>query len=238
MPATTERSIAQHINNFKIVIDNCSMFGAQYNPSNPLLTIPSMNSSWSNTITLHETYTGLLMASKHHVNARQALFRSAILIVTRSYNYYLSTTASDAAKRDAKSIADRLRGHGVKIPKLPDGTKDPNHISNSHQGFSSRTEAMRELAAFYAADPNYAPNEPQLQASALLALADQMQATNNQLSQVIAPVTAARIDRDHALNHKNTGLYTLVKAVKKYVKAVFGPSSPEYRSISGIDFRK
>ena len=65
-----------------------------------------------------------------------------------------------------------------------------------------------------------------------------MQATNNQLSQVIAPVTAARIDRDQALNDKNTGLYTLVKAVKKYVKAVFGPSSPEYRSISGIDFRK
>lgn len=238
MPATSERSIAQHISNVKLVIDRCSTFGAPYNPSNPLLTLPSLTSSWNNTIALQETYTSLLMASKHHINTRQALFRSAILIVTRSYNYYLSTAASDAAKRDAKGIADRLRGHGIKIPKLPDGTKDPKHISNSRQGFSSRTEAMRELAAFYAADPNYAPNEPELQAPALLALADQMQATNDQLSQVLAPVIAARIERDQALNDKNSGLYPLIKAVKKYVKAVFGPSSPEYRSISGIDFRK
>jgi len=238
MPATSERSIAQHIGNFKLVIDKCSTFGAQYNPSNPLLTIPSLTGSWSNTITLHETYTGLLMASKHPVNARQALFRKAILITTRSYNYYLSTAASDAAKRDAKGIADRLRGHGIKIPKLADGTKDPNHISNSRQGFSSRTEAMMELALFFAADPNYNPNEPELQASALIALANQMQTTTDNLSATLAPVIAARITRDNALNHQITGIYALVKAVKKYVKAVFGPSSPEYRSISRINFRK
>lgn len=238
MPATSERSIAQHIANFKLVIDNCATFGPQFNPSNPLLTIPSLTGSWSNTITLHETYTGLLMASKHPVNARQDLYKRARKIVTRTINYFQSTDASDLIIKDAKGIADRMRGHGVLRKKLADGTNDPNHISNSHLSYPQRLESLRQLCALYAGSPHYAPNEADIQLSALNALVDEMQLANDGMSATLAPVIAARIARDETLYSENTGLYHLARAVKLYVKAVFGASSPEYRSISRISFGK
>jgi len=238
MPATTERSIAQHISNFKLIIDHCTTFGPQFNPSNPLLSIPSLMASWNNTTTLQETFTGLFMASKHTVNARKDLYKRTNKIVTRTLNFFQSTHASDLVIKDAKGIADRLRGHGVVRKKLPDGTNDPNHISKSHLSYSQRLDSFRQLLSLYASNPNYAPNETDIQIPTLNTLASEMQTANDTISATLAPVIAARIARDEALNNENTGLYALVKAVKQYVKAVFGASSPEYKSISGIDFRK
>jgi len=238
MPANSERSIAQHIGNFKLVIDKCSTFGAQYNPSNPLLTIASLTDSWSNTFALHDTYNDLLMACKHPVNARQDLYRRVRRIVTRTLNYFQSTDASDLIIKDAKGIADRLRGHGVLRKKLADGSYDPNHISNSHLSYPQRLESFRQLCALYGSSAHYAPNEADIQLSALNALVDEMQLANDGMSALLAPVITARIARDGALYNENTGLYRLVRAVKLYVKAVFGASSPEYRSIARIQFKQ
>ena len=48
----------------------------------------------------------------------------------------------------------------------------------------------------------------------------------------------ARIARNNILYTQNTGLYDIQFEVKKYVKSVFGTSSPQYNQIKGIEFTK
>lgn len=48
----------------------------------------------------------------------------------------------------------------------------------------------------------------------------------------------ARITRDTILYSDDTGLIDIASDVKKYVKAIFGASSPQFKQISGIKFKK
>jgi len=46
----------------------------------------------------------------------------------------------------------------------------------------------------------------------------------------------ARIARNHLLYDRQTGMVAIANEVKKYIKSVFGASSPEYRQASAIKF--
>ena len=48
----------------------------------------------------------------------------------------------------------------------------------------------------------------------------------------------ARISRNSVLYAENTGLVEIALEVKKYVKAIFGATSPQYKQVSGIKFKK
>jgi len=48
----------------------------------------------------------------------------------------------------------------------------------------------------------------------------------------------ARIERDKVLYKPETGLVDIVDDVKKYVKSLFGASTPQYKQISGLKFTR
>jgi hypothetical protein len=50
-------------------------------------------------------------------------------------------------------------------------------------------------------------------------------------------VSNSRIARDQSLYNPANGLCETAKEVKGYVKSVFGASSPQYKQISGLEFR-
>ena len=49
---------------------------------------------------------------------------------------------------------------------------------------------------------------------------------------------SARINRNRTLYDDNTGLVDIAGGVKKYVKAAFGFTSPEFVQVRGIPFKK
>jgi hypothetical protein len=53
-----------------------------------------------------------------------------------------------------------------------------------------------------------------------------------------AALNVARMARNTLLYTKNTGLVDVALGVKLYVKSAFGATSPEYKSISDIQFTK
>jgi hypothetical protein len=46
----------------------------------------------------------------------------------------------------------------------------------------------------------------------------------------------ARISRNKLFYDRETGLVKVASDVKKYVKSVFGATSPEYTQVSGVEF--
>ena len=230
-----------HVNNiagFKTLIEEVTTLGSQYNSSNPLIQIPAINAQWASCVGLHNTFEGLEQGARNPMNLRQKLFEDTDRLVTRSFNILKSSGASKEIIADVKGLADRFRGHGVKVKRLADGTKDPNHVSTSHQGFIQRADTFRQIVALYASEGSYAPNEPELQLTFLQARADALDTSNSDMAVLLAPVGAAMIARDRALYDPEVGMVDVAMAIKAYVVAVFGASSPEAKRVKAIKFKR
>jgi hypothetical protein len=204
MASKSETGHAINISNFKRLIDICTGFGIMYNPSNLALTIASMTILWTTADTAEDTLTKAMGAATNPINMHEKLNASLDKLITRTINYYKSCKPSSLA--DAKSLANTIRGFGVKVVRLPNGDPDPAHISTSHLSYVQRATNFNQLIALYIADPNYAPNETDLTIVSLTALYTQLKAGNDNIGTIIEPVDTARDTRDAALYTPETGI--------------------------------
>jgi len=233
-----ETGHAVNISNFKLLIDKCTVFGAAYNPSNTDLSIANMTTLWLSADTAQQTLSTAFQNAKNPINQREVLFRPLSKLVTRTLNYFRSTKAGDQVIHAAKALADRIRGHGLAVKKLPDGTPDPDDVSNSHMSFVQRTDTFGQLIDLYVAEPLYAPNETDLQTGSLQALHLQMKTANDNIGTILAPVENARIARNHALYDPRTGMLDVAAAAKAYVQGLFGATTAEAKTVTGIRFTR
>lgn len=238
MASNSETGHSVNISNFKLLIDKCAAFGLPYNPSNTDLTIVNLTALWTTGNAAHQTLTTAIQNSKNPINAREILFDPVDKLVTRSLNYFNSTKASAQIKKDAKGLADRYRGFGIDVAKLPDGTPDPNDVSTSHQGYVQKADTFKQLKDLYASEPLYAPNENDLKITALTTLATSMKTLNDSIGTIIAPIGTAKITRDKALYEINTGMVDVALFVKAYVKGLYGARAAETKTVSGIKFTR
>ena len=238
MATVSETGHAVNISNFKIMIDTCAAYGAVYNPSNTDLTIVNMTTLWTAGDTAHQTLTTAVQNSKGPINEREILFKPVDKLVTRTLNYFESTNASAEIKKDAKGLADRFRGFGVKVDKLEDGSPDPDDVSTSHRSYVQKADTFKQLIDLYASDANYAPNEADLTIATLTTLWTNMKSLNDNIGGILAPVETARIARNEALYAKDTGMVDVALACKDYVQGLFGATSPEAKMVRGIKFTR
>jgi hypothetical protein len=65
----------------------------------------------------------------------------------------------------------------------------------------------------------------------------ELQAKNTNLINAYTDYSNAMIDRNQTLYNPLTGLVQTSKEVKQYVKSVFGANSPQYKQVSGLEFK-
>ncbi|MFA5012270.1 MAG: hypothetical protein WC644_10010 [Ignavibacteria bacterium] len=236
--AVHETGHAINISNFKTLIDYCSSFSDKYKPSREALTVDQMTALWQTADTAHQALTTAIQNAKEPINQREILFEPVDKLVTRTLNYFESTEASDQIKLDAKGLADKYRGFKVKVKKLPDGTSDPNDVSQSHQSYVMKGDTFRQLVDLYKAQPLYLPNEPELGTAALGDISLSMKALNDGIGEILAPIENARTARDTALYADKTGIIDISLACKDYVQGAFGASSPEAKMVRGLEFTR
>ena len=238
MASTSETGHAINIANYKLVIDGCTGFGTDYAPSNTDLTVANMTTQWTTANTAQNTLTTALATATGLINARDIAFAPLNKLVTKVINNFKSTKASAQAKKDAKGLADKIRGFGVKVVKLPDGTPDPAHISTSHQSFVNKADTFNQLVTFLSLDSNYAPNETAIKVVTLQGLYSTLKGMNDGIGTVIAPVDGARITRNKVLYAADTGIVDIALQVKDYVKGLYGARSAEAKLITKIRFKR
>ncbi len=86
-------------------------------------------------------------------------------------------------------------------------------------------------------NPTYAPNETDLQLTALQTKLADLQTANTNLINAYTAYSNALIDRNNTLYNPITGLIQTAKEVKQYVKSVYGATSPQYEQVSGLEFK-
>jgi hypothetical protein len=234
MSSTSEKSHAKNLANFEAEISFCTAYGAAYNPSRETLSLEYLTDLLNQS---RESLNQVTNAKNQYdiiINERQIAFSKLKSTSTRIINALDATDASDEVVADAKSINRKIQGK--RASEKLDGDGEAKTISTSQQSYDSLVENFAKLFALVEAEPNYSPNEADLIVLALHSYLHELRDANSKVINAYTLYSNAMITRDKILYAKNTGMVDTALEVKKYVKSVFGATSPEYKQISGLEF--
>lgn len=244
MASTSETGHAKNVANFEDLISFCTGYGTAYNPSKTAIQLSALNTLYSNAQNALAGLTSNKTVFDNATNARQAAFEPLKKLATRIVNALDATEATDELVKDAKTINRKLQGK--KAPRYKAGavlartneTEEIKQISTSQQSFDSLIENFAKLIELVSTEPSYTPNETELQISTLQTNLGNLKATNTAVVNSYTNYSNARITRDSILYATNSGLVDIALEVKKYVKSVFGATSPQYKQVSKLEFKR
>ena len=243
MPSTSETGHAKNVANFQDLISFCTGYGATYNPSKAALSIANLQAQLTAAQTALNNTKSTQTAFNNATNKRMELFKPLKSHSTKIINALDATDASAETVKDARTINRKLQGqkaNGKKEPAiLPEGATPPadKTISTSQQSYDQQMEHYSKLIELLLSDSNYTPNEADLTVAANQAKLTDLKNANTAVVDTYTNWSNSRIDRNNALYNPLTGLVNTALDVKKYVKSIFGATSPQYKQVSKLEFK-
>lgn len=226
-----------NINNFKKAIDICTGYGVAYAPSNSNINITNMTAQWVFAKNFQQTMHDAVQQSKIPVTEREILFKTLSKKITQITGIVGSLNIESTFKSDVKILADRIRGYKYPIKDLTGDEQASAKVNSNHMSYVTRTGNYKLLIDLLATSPPYSPNESDLKLESLYTHHALMNSINQQIEAILTPVNEARAARNEILYNEVTGVLTLMKACKSYVKGLYGAGSDEYKLLRGIKFR-
>jgi hypothetical protein len=243
MASTSETGHAKNVANFEDLISFCTGYGASYNPSKVAIQLAALGTLHTNAQTSLSGVTTSKTAFGNATNARQAAFDPLKKLCTKIVNALDATDATDKLVKDAKTINNKIQGkRSGEKPKPPvagatDAAEDKT-ISVSQQSYDSLIENFTKLIDLVSSEPTYTPNETELQVSTLATTLGNLKTTNTAVITSYTNYSNSRITRNSILYGATSGLVDIAGDVKKYVKSVFGATSPQFKQVSKLEFKK
>ena len=240
MASTSEIGHAKNVANFQDLIEFVTGYGATYNPSKSSLKLAQLVALKA---TAETKLTDVISKNTNYnnkVNERMVAFSNLKSLSTRLVNALQTTDATTQTINDAKTFNRKMQGKKASASQT---ATDPNApapktISTSQQSYDQLIQHFSGLKSVLEAEPTYTPNETELQVATLNAKIADLNTKNTAVATAYTNISNSRIARNETLYTSEDGIYETAGEVKKYVKSVFGASSPQYNQVSGIKFNK
>ena len=244
MPSTSETGHAKNVANFENLISFCKSYEGAYNPSKASLAIKSLQGIRTQANDSLQQTKVAKTGFDNATNERQLAFKDLKPLATKIMNALEASGASTLAIADAKAVNRKIQGakaNGAnKKPASPASAAasapTDKAISTSQQSYDSLIDHFAKLIETVSQDANYKPNEKELQTATLQTKLDSLKTSNTDLVNTYTNWSNARINRNTTLYNPLTGLVQTALEVKKYVKSVFGATSPQFKQVSGLEF--
>lgn len=239
MASTSEIGHAKNVANFQDLIEFVTAYGATYNPSKNSLKLPqlialkaSADATLADVITKNTNY-------NNKVNERITAFSGLKSLSTRLVNALQTTDATTETIGNAKTFNRKMQGKKASSSQTPTdpNTPAPTTISTSQQSYDQLIQHLAGLTSILEAETSYTPNETDLQVATLQTKIADLTAKNTAVATAYASISNSRIARNETLYSSSTGLVETANEVKKYIKSVFGASSPQFAQVKGIQFK-
>ena len=239
MASTSEVGHAKNVANFQDLIEFVTGYGATYNPSKNALKLPqlialkaSADATLADVISKNTNY-------NNKVNERITAFSGLKSLSTRLVNALQTTDATTETIGNAKTFNRKMQGKKASSSQTPTdpNTPAPTTISTSQQSYDQLIQHLAGLTSVLEAETSYTPNETDLQVATLQTKIADLTAKNTAVATAYASISNSRIARNETLYSSSTGLVETANEVKKYIKSVFGASSPQFAQVKGIQFK-
>jgi hypothetical protein len=238
MTSTTETGHAKNAANFEELIAFCTGYGASYNPSKASILLAALNAKRAEAINALAAVNASLPPWTNAVSARELAFNPLSKLITRVINAAVASDISKQIVDNIKTIARKLQGRRASAKKETASDHPEKSSSASQMSFDNRIENLNKLIELLAAQPAYAPNEPELTVANLTTLVQTMRNANTAVINAYTALSNARIERNNTLYNAATGLLVIAGDVKAYIKSLFGATSPQYKQVSQLKFTK
>lgn len=240
MASTSEVGHAKNVANFQDLIAFVEGYGATYNPTKNSLKLPQLNALLTDSQTSLQNVVIKNTEYNNAVNDRVSAFDGLRSLSTRLVNALEITDSSKEKINDAKGFNRKLQGkRASKIEEPVDpNAPAPKTISSSQQSYDQLIQHFEGLVSVLASEPSYAPNEEDLKVATLNTKAVDLKTNNNKVAVAYTAISNSRIDRNKTLYKDDNGLVDIATEVKKYIKSIFGATSPEFGQVKGIAFKK
>jgi hypothetical protein len=240
MASTAETGHAKNVANLQDLISFVTGYGAVYNPTKNALKLPQLNTlattsqaSLADVVTKNTTY-------NNKVNERVVAFSNLKSLSTRLINALQTTDATPQKVADAKAFNKKMQGIRAKAVATPTdpNAPAPTTISTSQQSYDSQIQHLAGIISVLQSETSFAPNEIDLKIVTLTAKQTDLTAKNNAVATAYTNISNSRISRDTTLYKEDTGLFDIATEVKKYIKSIYGATSPQFAQVKGIEFTK
>ena len=239
MASTSETGHAKNVANFQDLIAFVTGYGATYNPSKNALKLPQLTALQTTSQAKLAEVVAKNTSFNNAVNDRMAAFDGLKALSTRLINALDSTDATAEKIEDAKVFNRKLQGKKASSADAPTdpNTPAPETISASQQSYDQQIQHFAGLISVLQTEPSYSPNELELKIATLTAKQADLTAKNNAVSTAYSTISNTRIARNKTLYDPNTGLVDTALETKKYIKSIYGASSPEFTQVNKIQFK-
>ena len=240
MASTSEVGHAKNVANFQDLIEFVTGYGATYNPSKSSLKLAQLVALKA---TAETKLTDVISKNTNYnnkVNERMVAFSNLKSLSTRLVNALQTTDATTQTINDAKTFNRKMQGKKASASQTPTdpNAPAPTTISTSQQSYDQLIQHLTGLKSILEEEPSYTPNETDLQVATIDAKIADLTAKNTAVSTAYTNISNSRISRNETLYTSDNGIFETASEVKKYIKSVFGASSPQYNQVSGIKFSK
>ena len=240
MASTSEVGHAKNVANFQDLIEFVTGYGATYNPSKNSLKLPQLVALKATAETKLTDVISKNTAYNNKVNERMVAFSNLKSLSTRLVNALQTTDATTQTINDAKTFNRKMQGKKASASQTPTdpNAPAPKTISTSQQSYDQLIQHLAGLKSVLEEESTYTPNETDLQVATIDAKIADLTAKNTAVSTAYTNISNSRISRNETLYTSDNGIFETASEVKKYIKSVFGASSPQYNQVSGIKFSK
>lgn len=239
MASTSETGHAKNVANFQTLIEFVKEYGTAYNPSRQSIKLPALMALKESADAALEDTLSKNINYNNKVSERQLAFSDIETLATKLVNALEATDASAGSISDAKLYRQKILGKRatpLKTPTDPD-TPASKTISVSQQSYDQLIQHLTALKTVLEAEPNYEPNETELQVATLSTKIQDLHAKTAAVNTAMAKVSNSRISRNEILYTTENSIYETAADVKKYIKSVFGAGSPQFAQVKGLHIK-
>lgn len=236
MSSQYETGHARNLAAQETLISYCISYGAEYNPAQTSLQISTLQTQ------LADAEAALNLAKQKQavfINATDSRADAYAPVKSLAMRIIYALVACGASKQtidSAKTFKRKMVGKRATKPAqidTPEATLEKSN-SASQQSFDQILSAFNSLISLLETQLGYLPNEADLQISALKDFATTLKTANTAVITAKTDWSASRTQRDKLIYAPQTGIIDIAQQVKNYVRSIYGPSSIEYKKISGI----
>ena len=231
-----ETGNAKNVANLQKLIEQVTVYTA-YNPPVDNLKIENLNTLYTNALNAVKEVETKRNANKNAIHKRQQDYINLKPICTRIINQLEILGLSEGVLAQAKSLNNLIQGSKKKKKEANEETGEVSKtVSTSRQSYTQLADNFSKLLQLLETIPTYNPNLEELKLVNLTAYHTTLVESTKNVDITEAELNTKLIERNKILYENGTGLYTIAQNVKKYVKSVYGATSPEYANISKIKF--
>ena len=236
MPSTSEVGHAKNVANLQKLTEQVTVY-TLYNPPVDNLKIANLTALYATASTKLSEVEDKRNANKNAITLRQSAFGNLKSTATKIINHLGILGLPQGTIDQAKSLNRLIQGGQKKATTPPEeGKEETRTVSKSRQSYTQMAENFGILLQLLGTIPTYNPNEDDLKLANLETYKNSLVSSTQSVDQTEAELNNKLIERDQLLYADGTGLYSIAQNVKKYVKSLYGATSPEYTNVSAIKF--